>query len=156
MPFYADKICKLPMGRLWCAWALVIVVCLMAASGCDNQEEMVDPKASLERVAEEYWNKRLIDKDYKATYEMEIEKGSLPFEEYTQRIYNAGKIEYISLKTKEVKIDKDKGVVVITLKLKMAPLKKSFEIPMRDEWVIESNQWKHVLPKKRPALPNLS
>ena len=153
---YTDKICKLPMGGIWLVCALGMLVCLMAASGCDNQQEMVDPKASLEKVAAEYWNKRLIDKDYKATHEMEVEKGSLPLEEYIQRVYNAGNIEYISLKIKEAEIDKDKGVVDLIIKCKIAPFEKTFETTMSDEWVIESNRWKHLLPKKRAALPKLS
>jgi hypothetical protein len=152
----ADKKYKVPMGRVWLLCVSGMLVCLMAASGCDNQEKMVDPKASLEKVAAEYWNKRLIDKDYKATYEMEVEKGSLPFEEYTQRVQNAGAIEYLSLTIKEAKIDKDKGVVALIMKCKIAPFTKGFETGMSDDWVIESNRWKHVLPKKRTTLPNLS
>lgn len=143
------------MGRVFLV-VFGVMVWLMAVSGCDNQGKMIDPKASLEKVAVEYWNKRLIDKDYKATYEMEQEKGSLPFEEYTQRIYNAGAIEYLSLKIKEAEIDKDKGVVDLIIKCKIAPFTKGFETTMSDEWIIESNRWKHVLPKKRAALPKLS
>jgi hypothetical protein len=143
------------MGRIWLLCAFGMMVCLVAASGCDNQEKMIDPKGTLESLAAEYWNKRLIDKDYKATYEMEAEKGSLPFDEYTQRIYNAGKIKYVSLKVKEAKIDKDKGLVDIIIKWELPPLKKSFETNMGDEWIMQSNRWKHVLPEKRTELPKL-
>ena len=156
MPCYIDKICGLARGKKGLPFLLGMMVCLMGALGCDNQEKrMVDPKGTLEGLAATYWNKRLIDKDYQATYEMEQDKGSLSFEEYKARIYNAGGIKYVSLKVKEVQVDKDKGHVTMTVNWELAPFTKPFEAPLLDEWIIDANQWKHVLPKERTKLPEM-
>ena len=129
-----------------------VLICLMTMFGCDNKQEikqdMSDPKAVLEKVAVEYWTKRFIDKDYKATYDMELEKGSLSFEKYLQRVQNAGQIDYISIENKEVKIDKDRGNVVLTVTCRIIGIPKPVKKPHTDEWVIESNQWKHILREK--------
>lgn len=129
-------------------YVLGFVICIMPLLGCENGKEMSDPKASLERLAEEYWNKRLLDKDYKATYDMELEKGSLSFEEYLPRVHNLGQIQYVSIKVKEIKIDKDTGEVKLIVMSRIAPIPKDLELPLYDKWVIKSNQWKHILEKK--------
>jgi len=150
----ADKLWRGARGRIGSAlFVFGMMACLTAAVGCDNQKEMSDPRGTLEQLAAEYWNKRLIDQDYEATYEMELEKGSLPFEEYRERIYNAGNIQYVSLQVKEVAVDEGKGVVDLMVQWKLSPYKKAFEAPLRDAWIIRKNQWKHVLPEKRTGLP---
>jgi len=117
--------------------------------GCDNQEKMKDPKASLEKAAEEYWQKRLIDRDYEFTYTLELEQGSIPFPEYLKKVESAGQIQFLSIKTKEVVIDQDKGTVTLTAKGRVAMVPKAIEMPLfQDIWVIKSNQWKHKLPEK--------
>ena len=121
----------------------------MLLFGCGNQEKMKDPKASLERVAEQYWQKRLIHKDYEFTYNLELEQGSIPFQEYLKKVKSAGQFEVLSIKTKEVKIDQDKGNVTLTAKARLPNVPKEIDIPLfQDLWVIESNQWKHKLPDK--------
>ncbi len=110
---------------------------------------MEDPKASLEKVAVQYWQKRLIDKDYEFTYNLELDKGSIPFEEYLKIVTNAGQIEFLSIKTKEVKIDQDRGNVVLTAKGRVPMIPQEIGMPIfQDIWVLKSNQWKHKLPKK--------
>ncbi|HEJ83780.1 MAG TPA: hypothetical protein ENO25_04350 [Desulfobacteraceae bacterium] len=149
-----DKLWRVTSGRIGSVlFVFGMMACLAAAVGCDNQKEMSDPRGTLEQLAAEYWNKRLIEQDYKATYEMELEKGSLPFEEYRERIYNAGNIQYVSLQVKEVTVEEDKGVVDLMVQWKLSPYKKAFEAPLRDEWIIQKNHWKHVLPEKRTGLP---
>ena len=121
----------------------------MLPSGCENQEKMKDPKASLEKVAEEYWQKRLIDKDYEFTYNLELEQGTIPFPEYLKEVKSAGQIQILSIKTKEVVIDQDKGTVTLTASCRVPTVSKEIEMPLfQDLWVIESNQWKHILPEK--------
>ena len=110
---------------------------------------MKDPKASLEKVAVQYWQKRLIDKDYEFTYNLELDKGSIPFEEYLKIVKNAGQIQVLSIKTKEVKIDQDRGNVVLIAKSRVPIIPKEIEMPIfQDIWVLKSNQWKHKLPEK--------
>jgi len=137
------------MLKQFSVYLLSVIICIMLLFGCENQEKMKDPKASLEKVAEQYWQKRLIDKDYEFTYNLELEQGSIPFPEYLKRVKSAGQIEILSIKTKEVKIDQDKGNVTLTAKCRVPMVPKEFEMPLfQDLWVLKSNQWKHKLPEK--------
>jgi len=137
------------MLKKFSVYLLSAIFCIILLFGCDNQEKMKDPKASLEKVAQEYWQKRLIDKDYEFTYNLELQKGSIPFKEYLKKVKNAGQIQVVSIKTKEVVIDQDKGTVTLTAKTKLPNIPKEIEMPLfQDQWVIEANQWKHKLPKK--------
>lgn len=137
--------------RLWYKWTriaifLVIFGTSAAWFGCKSEPEMADPKAALEATAEAYWNKRFMDKDYKATYEMELEKDSIPFEKYQKIVYNAGQIDYQSVTVKSVEIDNDRGRVELGVRCIIPPVPKAMDLTMSDEWVLISNQWKHVLP----------
>lgn len=131
-------------------YILSILICGIPLLGCQDKEEMSDPKASLERLAEEYWNKRLLDRDYKATYAMELEEGSLPFEEYLRRVANAGQIKYLSIESVEAEIEKDEGIVEFIIRYRIPAVPKDIESTQRDRWVVKSNQWKHILTKKWP------
>jgi len=123
--------------------ALFIVICLTLFFGCESQ-----PEVSLDTIAEQYWTKRWIEKDYKYTYNLESEKDSLSFPEYLKRVEDAGQIKYLSVKTKEAKIDKDKGTVILNVKFKIAAVPKDFDQTFTDLWVYKSNRWLHELPKK--------
>jgi len=137
------------MLKQFSVYLLSAFICIMLLFGCENQEKMKDPKASLEKVAEEYWQKRLIDRDYEFTYTLELEQGSIPFPEYLKKVESAGQIQFLSIKTKEVVIDQDKGTVTLTAKGRVAMVPKAIEMPLfQDIWVIKSNQWKHKLPEK--------
>ena len=137
------------MLKQFSVYLLSAFICIMLLFGCENQEKMKDPKASLEKVAEEYWQKRLIDKDYEFTYNLELEQGTIPFPEYLKEVKSAGQIQILSIKTKEVVIDQDKGTVTLTASCRVPTVSKEIEMPLfQDLWVIESNQWKHILPEK--------
>lgn len=156
MDFYRRKGWNVVHGRRWLICAAWIMACLMPASGCgEARKEMGDPKAALESVAETYWNKRLIDNNYEAIYEMELNKDSLPFEKYKEIVRNAGQITYISVKTDEAVVEGDRGTVRMSIEIQVPPLKKSTSTTMSDEWVIESNQWRHVL-RGRAHMPDPS
>ena len=141
--------------RICCVYALILIISSGLLLACEGRPTEADMKVSLERVAAEYWTKRLIDKDYKATYDRELEKGSLPYEKYLERIKNAGEISYSSIKIKDVKIEKDKGEVNLIVACKIPKVPKDVGMPLLDNWSFESNQWKHVLAKKSSkAIPN--
>lgn len=139
---------KMPLSTKYPVYALIVLICISLLAGCENQQKMKDPKAALARTAEEYWTKRLMDRDYKATYNMEAEKGSIPFEKYKGRISNAGQIKYLGIKTKEVKIENDKGMVDLIVRCRVAGIQKDVEMPLKDTWVLKSHRWKHILRKK--------
>jgi len=94
-------------------------------------------------LAEQYWTKRLVEKDYKFTYNLELEKKSLSFSEYCERVKRSQKFNCFSVKTKEVTIEGDKGIVCLTLECRMPFLPKPYALPINDVWLYESNRWKH-------------
>jgi hypothetical protein len=126
----------------------VATVCMgiLVLLGCEGKQEMTDPKAALESAAEAYWTKRFLDKDYKATYEMELDKDAIPYERYEKIVYNAGQIDYQSVTVKSIEIKDNKGQVELSVRCIIPPVPKAMDLGMGDEWVLTSNQWKHVLP----------
>jgi len=132
----------------WCAVVIGLVICLVPLSGCDDGQKMSDPKASLEQAAIAYWTARFIDRDYKAAYEMELEKGTLPFEKYLERVRNAGEIAYKSIRVDTVKTEDGKGFVTLMVACRLPSAPVDQELPLKDVWTLESNQWRHVLPQK--------
>lgn len=128
-------------------YAVVTVMALMVFGACEKTQEMTDPKGALEQKAAAYWNKRLVDQDYKATYEMELQKDSVPYETYLKIVYNAGKIKYLKITTQSVEINDDTGKVEMRVRCMIPPISKAMNLTLGDEWVIEENQWKHVIPE---------
>ena len=126
---------------LFCASC--IAICVMFLFGCASTQKMNDPKASLEKLAEQYWTKRLVEMDYKFTYNMELEKKSLSFSEYCERVKRSQRFNCSSVKTKEVRIEDDKGIVYLTVECRMPFLPKPWKTTLTDVWLYKSNQWKH-------------
>ena len=131
---------------LFCASC--IAICLMFLLGCAGAQKRSDQDASLAELAEQYWTKRLLERDYKFTYNMELEKGSLSFSEYSKRVKASEKFGVLSVKTKEVTIEGDKAIVCLTLKCRMPFLSKPYALPMNDVWLYKSNKWKHKFSHK--------
>jgi hypothetical protein len=129
-----------------------ILCCLLIGTlgmpGCKEEKQLADPEGTLKEHAETYWNKRLIEKDVKATYEMEFEKGSLSFPEYEQRVANAGKVTYLSVRADEVHIEGDQATVKLTLKYSIKGIPKELEGHLIDMWTIKGGEVKHVLGQK--------
>lgn len=132
--------------RLFCAFC--IAVCVMFFFGCASAQKRSDQDASLAELAEQYWSKRLIEKDYKFTYNLELGKKSLSFSEYCQRVKASEKFNCFSVKTKEITIEGDKGIVCLTLECRMPFLSKPYAMPMNDVWLYKSNRWKHKFTHK--------
>ena len=131
---------------LFCASC--IAICVMFLLGCASTQKMNDPKASLERLAEQYWTKRLMERDYKFTYNLELEKKSFSFSEYCERLKASEKFKYLSVKIKEVIIEDDKALVYMTAECSMPFLPKPYALPINDVWLYESNRWKHKFTHK--------
>ena len=136
------------VNRRGFACILYAAICLIFLLGCNSRPEMKDPKAALEGLAVEYWTNRLVKKDYKSTYKMELEKDSIPFSEYLKKVQSAGQIEALSFKTKEIKIEGDKAIVMLDVKCRAAFVSKAFEMPLPDVWILKSDQWRHRFSSK--------
>ena len=134
---------KMPSVKRCSVFAWCIVICVMFVFACTTDQEMNDPKASLERLAEQYWTKRLVERDYKFSFNMELEKDSLSFSDYCQKVKASEKFNCSSVKTKEVQIEDDKGFVYMTIECKTPAIPKQFNMTLQDMWLCRSNQWKH-------------
>ena len=132
--------------RLFCAFC--IAVCVIFLLGCASAQKRSDQDASLAELAEQYWTKRLVEKDYKFTYNLELEKKSLSFSEYCQKVKGSEKFNCFSVKTKEVTIEGDKAIVCLTLECRMPFLSKPYALPMNDVWLYKPNKWKHKFSHK--------
>lgn len=129
--------------------AIAMVACLFFSLGCEDRKGMSDPQAALETLAQQYWTKRFVDKDYKFTYDLELEKDSLSFSDYVNQVKRSEKFKVSSVKTKEVRIDGDGAEVFLTVTTTVPTLSKEVDMSLQDLWLLKSNQWKHkLLPEK--------
>lgn len=133
---------------------LLAVSVVLALGACQKKPaEIKDAKATLERKAETYWNKRFLQKDYSATYAMEAVQGSMTLDEYKNRIANKGQIIYVSIKATGVDIEGQNGTVHLMVVCRLQNIPKDLNFPISDGWVLEGNEWKHVLSKSKQFSP---
>lgn len=129
-----------------------VVIGLLAISGCETRPQDDELKASLGKVAEEYWNKRFMEGDLRGTYDMEVKEGRPSFAEYAKKTKNQGQIKYLSIKTKEAKVDKDSGVVILTVQHEIPGIPrpknrkklKPLVLTITDKWIYTSEGWRHM------------
>jgi hypothetical protein len=107
-----------------------------------------NPKATLSALAEEYWTKRLIEKDYKFTYEKELEKDALSFSDYVEKAKAAEKFSYNWVKTTKVEIEGDRGAVFLTVECVTPFMPKGYTQMLQDLWLYRSGQWVHKFSDK--------
>lgn len=135
-------------------YLLGAVICLLAVAACENRPDESELKASLGKVAEEYWTSRLVKGDLRTSYELEVKEGRPPFSEYVKKNKPSNQIKFLSVKAKEVKVDKDRGVVVLKVAHeipgiplpKKARLQKALEQTMTDKWIYTSKGWRREGP----------
>lgn len=128
--------------------ALCILIYITLLYGCAHVWQKSYPQGPLEEVAALYWTKRLVDKDYEFTYNLELEKDSLTFPDYLKKVKSAGKIQVLSVKVEDVKKDKDKAVITYQAKYRVPAVSKIFKQPLCDEWVFKGDRWLHKLSKE--------
>ena len=134
--------------RQWFICTIALVVFLGPMVACESRLGTENSKESLGELAEQYWTKRWMEKDYEFTYKVEVEKDVLSFPDYLKRVKNLGQIRYLSVKPKEVNIDTDKGTVIFTVKFGVDGIQKNLEQTFTDRWIYKGGQWLHQLPKK--------
>ena len=124
---------------------LLACICLLALVACQKEKEMADPKAALAVAAENYWKKRWLERDYSATYDMEAAKNDMSLEAYKKKVHNAGQIGYLSIKIEDVKVAGEKGSLEVVASCQIQNIPTPVELSTPDKWVIQGNEWKHVL-----------
>ncbi len=131
-------------GKRFFLLALIPLVCF---TGCEKRPGESELKASLGKVAEQYWMDRFIYGAYRSAYDLELKEGRPPFSEYRDKVAPRGQINYLGVKTKEVTIDQDKGVVLLTVKheIPIPGVKKvdPLEGTIKDVWIYTSEGWRH-------------
>jgi hypothetical protein len=127
---------------------LGFIFCLLLSLLSACQKEMVDAKGTLEKQAERYWNERMINKNFKYTYEEEVKEGLPPFSTYEEKMKIVNRISTLSVKVTEVKVEGKNGIVKLVARCQIPKFPSSVDIPMGDRWVIEGNKWKHLLQVK--------
>lgn len=123
---------------------VVFALCLLLTfvSGCEKK--MADPQGTLKKEAERYWTERLINKNFKYTYELELKEGLPSFETYDKKLKIVTRIPTRSLKVEEVKVDGKDGSVKILAKCQIMGAPTLLDIPMGDRWGSVRGRWKHV------------
>lgn len=129
------------------------MVVLLVVSGCNKEQKTIkDPEGAVKQAAEDYWTHRLVKKDVKAAYEMELERDTISFGDYERRVINAGQIEYRSIRVDQVAIDGDAASVKLIVTYRVMGVAKELEAPIRDTWLIKGGEVKHVLEKEAKPL----
>jgi hypothetical protein len=131
---------------------LLACICVLALVACQKEKKMADPKAALAIAAEQYWKKRFLEKDYTAIYDMEAAKNDMSLEAYKKKVQNAGQIGYLSVKIVDVKVEDQKGSVEVVVSCMIQSVPTAVELSTPDKWVIQGNEWKHVLEKGRSVV----
>lgn len=121
----------------------ILVLGVLLFQGCKSEREVADPRAELEKVAEEYWSKRLIEKDYEFTYQLELDKESIPYEDYVQKVQRAARFQTLSVTLKEITIHEDRAEVLMSVETRAPFLPKQTAIGLKDLWILESGKWRH-------------
>ena len=127
---------------------LCAVTFLVLLFGCTGAQKRSDQDASLGELAQRYWTKRLVEKDYEFTYGKELEKDTLSFSEYLKKVKAAEKFTFVSVKTKEVNIEGDRGAVYLTMECITPFMPKGHKQMLQDLWLYRSGQWKHKFSDK--------
>lgn len=133
----------MPSGIKGVISVLCLAAWLIPALVLADPQPDSDAKAVLGALAEEYWTKRLIEKDYKFSYEKELEKDTLSFSEYVEKAKASNKFEYKSIKTERVEITDDRGAVFLTVECITPFMPKGYKQMLQDLWLYRSGQWVH-------------
>jgi hypothetical protein len=134
--------------KRWLLCAFGIALYVMAMAPGVGAEGAINAQAELDKMAEEYWTKRLIDRDYAFTYEKELEKDAIPFSEYVEKVKLGEKFTYKSVKTSRVEIEGDRGAVFLTVEVIGPPFSRSTKQMLQDLWLHRSGQWVHKFTEK--------
>lgn len=135
-------------GKRGVILALCIAACFIPAIVCADSKTDSSPEAVLGALAEEYWTKRLIEKDYEFTYQKELETDRIPFAEYAEKIKAAEKFQYKSVKTEKVEIEGDRAVIFLKVECVTPFMPKGYTQMLQDLWLYRGGQWKHKFTDK--------
>jgi len=140
------------VNRKRLVWFFLGII-LAFSFGCEGKK-MADPEGMLKIRSAEYWKLRLMEKDYRATYEMESEKDRVPYEKYEKQVANAGQLIYLNITAGKVKVSGNKGDVKVMVEFNVPGVAMVLKNSISDDsWIIEKNQWMHVLTKAKHVIP---
>lgn len=120
--------------------------------GCEKaKEKEAKDKSTLEKVALNYWDNRLVTRNYQASYERELDPDSLPFEKYKELVSRNEKLQFSGLRVETEKMEKeDEARIAVTLEAKTPGMPAAFDRTFKDVWIYTSGAWKHRFSKNQP------
>lgn len=131
----------------------LLCVVLLGAFGCTSGDKEAPDKGALEGVALEYWENRLVTpRDYQKSYEREIDKAQMTFENYQKLVSRNEKFSFSDIKTAVNEIQGLKGMVLVSLKAQVTIIPEPIERTFKDSWRYseDSGQWLHQFSKNQP------
>lgn len=133
---------------LFCAVAAFL--CMVFFWGCEKQKEAeVKDQATLEAASFQYWNDRLVTRNYKPAYNREADNASMSFDEYRKLVSRNENFKFSGVKIERVTIENDDAVLYVSLKCHMPSL-PALDRTLKDQWVYQSDQWKHKFSENQP------
>jgi len=133
----------MPSGNRWIFLALCMAACFISGIVCADPEPVSSPEAVVGALAEEYWTKRLIEKDYPFTYEKELEKDNIPFADYAEKAKAANKFQYKSVQIEKVEIEGDRAAIFLKVECVTPFMPKGYTQMLQDLWLYRAGEWKH-------------
>lgn len=134
---------------LLCGLAAVIGLMVLVGCGKETPNETKD-RATLEGVSLQYWNHRLVNRDYQATYDRELDHASMSFEDYRKLVSRNENLKFSDLSLGKVTIENDAAIVEVNLKASAPQIALPIERTFKDEWMYQSGQWKHRFSETQP------
>jgi hypothetical protein len=106
---------------------------------------------SLEKIVLEYWNNRLVSRNYQASYAREMDKDSVPFETYKDLVSRNERFQFSDVKADIEKIEAQKASVLVSVKAIIPALRVPLDRTFKDQWIYsDSGLWQHRFSKSQP------
>jgi hypothetical protein len=149
--FGMDKEEKMVLNRtvLFCVFGAFLCMTLFGGCGKQTPKEAKD-QATLEGVSLQYWTDRLVQRDYKAAYNREVENASMSFEAYRGLVSRNENFTFSGLAIEKATIENDDAIVYVGLKCLVPNLPQAIDRTFKDQWIYQSGQWKHQFSKTQP------
>ena len=146
-----DKEKKMVSNRTYFFCAFAAFLCMMFFWGCGSPDRKeARDQATLEGASLQYWTDRLVKRDYEPAYNREVDNASMSFEEYRKLVSRNEKFKFSGLKIERVNIENDDAIVYVALKAKVPVVPQAIDRTFKDQWIYQSNQWKHKFSKNQP------
>lgn len=129
------------------SFILLAVLVVISLNGCASVGyDAADGEGQLRQTAERYWSLRMAD-DYRETYAMEANGAHLPpFDTYLQKVRAMKRLRITGYRITKVLVQGLQGELEVEFNFMVPGLSAPLTTSLRDLWVLQDDQWHHVLP----------